>query len=148
MEIKNRFSQKMWNIIDATVIAVAVFIFFIVTTCGCTAQRNGEIHHPELMESDTTFRTIALRAHDVLYRVWLDHPSYVEDVLCESSEWDRLVEVEDAGLSKLFEFRSKEDSIYYMQSVAIDKERALSYLKHKFTEPDEMPFEYEAESSK
>lgn len=147
MEIKNRFSQKTWNIIDATVIAVVVFVFFVVTTttCGCTAQR-GEIHHPELMESDTTFRTIALRAHNVLYRVWLDHPSYVEDVLCESPEWDRLAEVEDEGLNDLFKFRSKEDSIYYMQSVAMDRERAHAYLKHKFTEPDEMP--YEAEPSK
>lgn len=49
---------------------------------------------------------------DVLYRVWIDNPSYVEDVLCECDEWCNLYElVGDEWMS--YPFKSTEDSLMY-----------------------------------
>lgn len=49
---------------------------------------------------------------DVLYRVWIDNPSYVEDVLVECDEWCELYElVGDNWIN--YRFRSTEDSLAY-----------------------------------
>ena len=49
---------------------------------------------------------------DVLYRVWIDNPSYVEDVLNETDEWCKLFDL--IGESILdYKFKSIEDSLMY-----------------------------------
>lgn len=57
-------------------------------------------------------KTIIQSAYnDVIYRIWIDKPSYVEDVLSETDEWvvlNDLVDWEDT-----FEFKSTQDSLTY-----------------------------------
>lgn len=49
---------------------------------------------------------------DVLYRVWIDNPSYVEDVLVECDEWCNLYDlVGDDWIN--YKFKSIEDSLMY-----------------------------------
>lgn len=73
----------------------------------------------------------------VLHRIWLDRPSYVEDVLFETDEFCTLNEVSDYG--DIFEFWSEQDSIQYHNSRKMEETEADLYLKH-YREPDVEPY--------
>lgn len=54
---------------------------------------------------------------DVLYRVWIDNPSYVEDVLVECDEWCNLYDlVGDSWID--YTFKSVEDSLMYKSNLS------------------------------
>ena len=49
---------------------------------------------------------------NVLYRIWIDNPNYVEDVLNETDEWCNLYDlVGESWMS--YDFKSSDDSIRY-----------------------------------
>jgi hypothetical protein len=50
---------------------------------------------------------------DVLHRIWIDHPSYVEDVLTETDEFLRLDSLLEGNWDSVFEFCDTKDSIDY-----------------------------------
>jgi hypothetical protein len=54
---------------------------------------------------------------NVLYRVWIDNPSYVEDVLTECDEWCNLYDlVGDMWIN--YKFKSIEDSLMYESNLS------------------------------
>ena len=65
----------------------------------------------------------------VLHRVWVDNPSYVEDVLFETDEFIHLGDV--------FTFWCDKDSIAYHKNIERQQIEADLYLKH-YREPDEI----------
>lgn len=50
---------------------------------------------------------------NVLHRVWIDRPAYVEDVLWETEEFLRLDSLLDSNWGYVFEFCGEQDSIDY-----------------------------------
>lgn len=74
--------------------------------------------------------------HCVLHRIWIDNPSYVEDVLTEYDEFCTLDSLTDFG--DVFEFWSAEDSFGYYNAMKMHEIEADLYLKH-YREPDEEP---------
>lgn len=53
---------------------------------------------------------------DVLYRVWIDNPNYVEDVLNETDEWCKLYDlVGEAWIN--YTFKCAEDSLAYKSNL-------------------------------
>lgn len=64
------------------------------------------------LKKECAQKTVIQSAYnDVIYRIWIDKPSYVEDVLSETDEWvilNDLVDWEDT-----FVFKSKQDSLAY-----------------------------------
>ena len=50
----------------------------------------------------------------VLHRIWIDHPNYVEDCLCEMDEYIDLEQfLDEDALKEIYSFYNKEDSVEY-----------------------------------
>lgn len=72
----------------------------------------------------------------LLHRIWIDNPSYVEDVLTEYNEFVRLDSLSDFG--NVFEFWSVEDSVNYHTNIETQEIEAKLFLKY-YREPDTIP---------
>lgn len=48
---------------------------------------------------------------DLIYRIWIDNPDYVLDVVCETDEFCRIDELLNGDLKCIFTYRCIEDSI-------------------------------------
>lgn len=59
---------------------------------------------------------------NLLHRIWLDKPSYVEDVLNEYDEFLELDELLEGNWDKTFEFWSAKDSVeYHLNWIHVDE---------------------------
>lgn len=50
---------------------------------------------------------------DLLHRIWIDRPGYVEDVLWDTPEFERIDSIYEKNWEDVFEFWSEQDSIDY-----------------------------------
>lgn len=88
------------------IVSVAIWLSTMLASCtACNAQ-------PNIPENELAVNPTYAEAYkDLLYRIWIDKPNYVEDVLSETDEWIDLTS--KINLDDVFQFRCKEDSVRY-----------------------------------
>lgn len=97
------------KIIAVLFVFLALFVIAVCLTFS-TQTANAAIPENELKNNDKRIIDAYSR---LLHRIWLDKPSYVEDVLWESDEMLELDELLNGEWDKTFEFWSTRDSIEY-----------------------------------
>lgn len=100
-----------------TIVVAMIFVILIaiaIALVSCSTQAaNAAIPEKEL-KVDSVHDAKVINAYSaLLHRIWLDKPSYVEDVLNEYDEFLELDELLDGDWNNTFEFWSKQDSIEY-----------------------------------
>ena len=125
MEWWNRLDCDGKNVIKicATWIMVAIMFCTIVTCCsGCSGYRN-TANASAINQQNEALKALEyknqlygdmLRAYNhLLHRIWLDNPTYVEEVLTESDEFCTLDDIMGGQWEDTFQFYNEEDSITY-----------------------------------
>ena len=123
--------QKFIDIIGIIVIIVAIIT--------CVYVYNVFDEALEIIKSQRASEDMQKAYNDVLYRVWIDNPNYVEDVLTESDEYQVLTTLIDD--EKIYGFRNIEDSITYETNIDVQETMAevyIDYLISKNSEPDSL----------
>lgn len=96
------------------------FYFFIwamfatiatIATIAICFKNKEEIEILRLERAENVKEVVMYR--ELLHRIWLTKPSYVEDVLVESDEFNRLNELYDGDWEDTFELWNYQDSIDY-----------------------------------
>ena len=103
--------KEQKNILKMIAVLLVFFVLFITAIClaSCSTQTaNAAIPETELKNNRVINAYSAL-----LHRIWIDKPSYVEDVLWETDEMLELDELLNGEWDKTFEFWSTQDSIEY-----------------------------------
>lgn len=107
------------NVIAMMIAFVSMCLVLFVT---CKSANNNVLAQSEpspcgtvsVPEREIVWYNDVLRAYNhVLHRIWLDKPSYVEDVLCECDEFVKLDSLMNGHWEDTFEFYSVEDSFTY-----------------------------------
>lgn len=94
------------------------FLFGSCTSCRNTANANNNREREKeaimALEYKNHLYGDMLRAYNhLLHRVWLDNPTYVEEVLTESDEFYTLDDMMGGQWEDTFQFYNEEDSITY-----------------------------------
>ena len=79
---------------------------------------------------------LAISSNDLLHRVWIDRPTYVEDALMESEEFAYADSLRESDWEDTFEFWNDSDSIAYYKNREVEQIEAMAVLKHYAKEPD------------
>lgn len=114
-----------------TIVVAMIFVILIaiaIALVSCSTQAaNAAIPEKEL-KVDSVRDTRIINAYSaLLHRIWLDKPSYVEDVLWEYDEMLELDELLNGDWENTFEFWNKQDSIeYHLNWNHVDKITKLS----------------------
>lgn len=103
--------KEQKNYLKAIFTILAFFTLFIVSLClaSCSTQ-SAKAAIPETELKD---KKIIDAYNKLLHRIWIDKPSYVEDVLNEYDEFLELDELLEGNWDKTFEFWSTKDSVEY-----------------------------------
>lgn len=100
-----------------TIIVAAIFVLVVaiaILLIGCSTQAaNAAVPEKELKVDSVRDAKIINAYSNLLHRIWIDKPSYVEDVLNEYDEFLELDELLDGDWNNTFEFWSKQDSVEY-----------------------------------
>ena len=94
-------------------IFLIAFISLLVCLLMVSCTQPAKAGIPETQTVEMKQQRIINAYSNVLHRIWLDKPSYVEDVLWEYDEMLELDELLEGEWDKTFEFWSKQDSIEY-----------------------------------
>lgn len=117
--------KERLNYLKAIIAILAFFVLFLTSLCmaACSTQSaKAAIPETELKNNRVINAYSAL-----LHRIWIDKPSYVEDVLWECDEMLELDELLNGEWENTFEFWNKQDSIeYHLNWNHIDKITKLS----------------------
>ena len=124
MEWYDRLDCTGKNIIKICItwiIVAALFCICVACFSSCTSCRNTAYAVPQqekeaimALEYKNKLYGDMLRAYNhLLHRVWLDNPTYVEEVLTESDEFCELDDMMGGEWEDTFQFYNKEDSITY-----------------------------------
>lgn len=98
-------------------------------SCGARETSAQEL----MLQRECAERTQIQGAYsDVLHRVWIDQPQYVEDILWETEEFLRLDSLLQGDWEDTFDFWSAEDSIEY----ELHWQHIDNVLRHRSVEPD------------
>lgn len=104
-------------------LAVAVMLmvlFFCVHMCDSFISegrtQNLIEENAQLRKEIDILRELRNANHGVLHRIWVDNPTYFEDVLTETDEWCSLMDIMHHDTEDLFEFWSEQDSINYTEN--------------------------------
>lgn len=90
------------------IIAFVIFVFAV----DLTIVKCEELRQEAKEESRQKTKIIACYG-DVLHRIWIDKPSYVEDALMDSEEWSRLDSILNGDFEDVFLFwNDKEKETY------------------------------------
>lgn len=124
MKQQNSSEWKMFLTALLFWLSIGLFLFAINS---CTQSVKADI--PEKHMSNAIKQQRIINAYsNLLHRIWLDKPSYVEDVLWEYDEMLELDELLEGDWDKTWEFWSKQDSIeYHLNWNHIDKITSLDY---------------------
>ena len=94
-------------------ILLAIVLVSVISLLSCNTQSaKAGIPETELWKQQDSQRIINAYSN-LLHRIWIDKPSYVEDVLWETDEMLELDELLGGEWDKTFEFWSAQDSIEY-----------------------------------
>lgn len=113
------------NVIKISIMAMVVTVLFCMCiilnsckSCGNTANAYTQSKNDAIMalEYKNQLYGDMLRAYNhLLHRIWLDNPTYVEEVLTESDEFCTLDGMLGSNWEDTFQFYNEEDSLsYYM----------------------------------
>lgn len=95
---------------------VLVMMFLFAGTLACVNKSNtANASAPDklYLRSSEDYNKIIQAYSNVLHRVWIDRPSYVEDVLWETDEILVLEMLLGGDWDMTFEFHDEQDSIDY-----------------------------------
>lgn len=103
--------KEQKNYLKAIIAILTFFVLFLTSLCmaACSTQ-SAKAAIPETELKD---KRIINAYSNLLHRIWLDKPSYVEDVLWETDEMLELDELLNGDWNHTFEFWSKQDSVEY-----------------------------------
>lgn len=101
-----------------TGLLLAASLVMLVGACNSLSSASKELyslrkHNVELNEKLQHYRTINMSYGDLLHRIWIDRPGYVEDVLWGTPEFERIDSIYEKNWEDIFEFWSEQDSITY-----------------------------------
>ena len=99
------------NYLKAIIAILVFFVLFLIALCmaSCSTQTA----KAAIPETELKDKRIINAYSNLLHRIWLDKPSYVEDVLNEYDEFLELDELLEGNWDKTFEFWSAKDSVEY-----------------------------------
>jgi len=106
--------KEQKNYLKMIVVLLVFFVLFVASLqiASCSTQTaNAAVPETELKGNHDA--RIIKAYSNLLHRIWLDKPSYVEDVLWEYDEMLELDELLQGDWDKTFEFWSAQDSIEY-----------------------------------
>lgn len=95
---------------------VLMFTLLFTLTAACVGRQSASANIPEkgvYLRSSEDYNKIIDAYSNVLHRVWIDRPSYVEDVLWETDEILVLEMLLGGDWDMTFEFHDEQDSIDY-----------------------------------
>lgn len=109
-------------------------MIYILCSCTTISQKDYE----DTLERANVQSYINACHAQLLHRIWLENPTYVEDILSESDEWQEYLEAINGDTEDIFFFWSDEDSIQYNLAKEIEQENADIIIRHraKSVEPD------------
>lgn len=109
-------------------------MIYILCSCTTISQKDYE----DTLERANVQSYINACHAQLLHRIWLDNPTYVEDVLSETDEWQGYLEAIDGDTEDIFLFWSDEDSLDYNLAKEIEEENSEIILRHRArqTQPD------------
>lgn len=89
------------------IVLIVAFVIFAFAVAKSEQLRR------ETKEESRQKTEIIARYADVLHRIWIDKPSYVEDALMDSEEWIRLDSILNGDFEDVFLFwNDKEEETY------------------------------------
>jgi len=111
------------NVIKFGIMAIVIAVLFCMCntlmgckSCGNTANAYTSSNRDAIMalEYKNKLYDDMLRSYNhLLHRIWLDNPTYVEEVLTESDEFCTLNDMMGGQWEDTFQFYNEEDSITY-----------------------------------
>lgn len=111
------------NVIKFGIMAIVIAVLFCMCntlmgckSCGNTANAYTSPKNDAIMAleyKDQLYGDMLRAYNNLLHRVWLDNPTYVEEVLTESDEFCTLDDMMGGNWEDTFQFYNKEDSITY-----------------------------------
>lgn len=107
------------NAIEAT--AIFIFAVLVLTIAICSSYRLGETQDAL---DDANAKIVAYE--NAIYRIWIDNPSYVEDVFDDTDEFITLHSATNGECDDIFQYKSPEDSV-------------IQIHRRKVYEPDTLP---------
>lgn len=128
------------NLLISTLVAIVTFIVLSFSYALTACEQKGMITIPKeeytylqyMCNKAYELDELAASSNDILHCVWLDNPSYVEDVLNEYDEFIYADSLRNGDWEDTFEFWSKEDSIRYYASTNKQRREAIKHLfKHE-----------------
>lgn len=113
--------MKKYNVVYISMMLVITLVF-VTSLLSCNSQpAKAGIPETELRKQQNSQRIINAYSN-LLHRIWIDKPSYVEDVLWETDEMLELDELLNGDWNHTFEFWSTQDSIeYHLNWMHIDE---------------------------
>ena len=88
------------------IVVLTLLSFSTLYLCAQQQQMNNRL------ASETDCDEIQQSYANILYRIWIDNPNYVEDVLMETDEWCELFDVVGHAWMD-YTFKSVKDSLTY-----------------------------------
>lgn len=126
-----------------TAIAAALVFSFALSCSSCAHEKETvsiskeEYHYLQYMANRAeTMTDLAISSNNLLHRVWIDKPSYVEDALMDTKEFAYADSLHESDWEDTFEFWNDSDSIAYHKNREIEQIKAIAVLKHYAKEPD------------
>ena len=135
------------ELLESIVMALAVaLVFSLAFSCSsCTHEKEtvviskDEYYNLRYMAKRADIMTdLAISSNDLLHRVWIDRPTYVEDALMESEEFAYADSLRESDWEDTFEFWNDSDSIAYYKNREVEQIEAMAVLKHYAKEPDKL----------
>lgn len=126
-----------------TAIAAALVFSFALSCSSCAHEKETvsiskeEYHYLQYMANRAeTMTDLAISSNNLLHRVWIDKPSYVEDALMDTKEFAYADSLRESDWEDTFEFWNETDSITYYQNRELEEAISARMIKHMCTEPD------------
>ena len=111
------------NVIKFGIMAIVIAVLFCMCnafmgckSCGNTTNAYTQPKNDAIMAleyKDQLYGDMLRAYNHLLHRVWLDNPTYVEEVLTESDEFCTLDDMMGGNWEDTFQFYNEEDSITY-----------------------------------
>lgn len=120
-------------------VCAVLFLAGVVSGCssnvGQTSYKGYETYALTPKEKIQWQEEIIKHYNNLLYQIWIDNPTYVEECLSEGDEFVELDNLMGQRFRDIFEFNSIEDSIQY--SLNWDSSYTTKVVKHIIEDKDE-----------
>lgn len=98
---------------------------------SCTQRTVANVTYDNALASENAALKKQIGAYNnVIHRIWLDKPNYIEDCLSETDEWVVLDQLIEGDFGDAFTFHSTEDSLDYYRNLN-GEYRLPPYIQNK-----------------